>query len=111
MSHYVKALSVLSAGALLGCSQYALIPTDGTTLAGSSAGSAKFPKVQPVERITSPVSEVEGQFIMGRSAHGLGQMALAEERYAKVLSLQPTHVGALIDGGDLRAVRTFRAVC
>lgn len=95
MSHYVKALSVLSAGALLGCSQYALIPTDGTTLAGSSAGSAKFPKVQPVERITSPVSEVEGQFIMGRSAHGLGQMALAEERYAKVLSLQPTHVGAL----------------
>ena len=95
MSHYVKALSLLSAGAMLGCSQFALAPTDGTSVAGFNAGSAKFPKVQPVERITSPVSEVEGLFIMGRSAHGQGQLALAEERYAKVLSLQPTHVGAL----------------
>ena len=95
MSHYVKALSLMSAGALLGCSQFALAPTDGTPMAASNAGSAKFPKVQPFERITSPVSEVEGLFIMGRAAHGQGQMALAEERYAKVLSLQPKHVGAL----------------
>ena len=95
MSHYVKALSLVSAGALLGCSQFALAPTDGTPMAASNPGSAKFPKVQPFERITSPVSEVEGLFIMGRAAHGQGQMALAEERYAKVLSLQPKHVGAL----------------
>ena len=95
MSHYVKALSLLSAGALLGCSQFALAPNEGAPALASNAGAAKFPKVQPVERITSPVSEVEGQFIMGRSAHGQGQMDLAQERYAKVLSLQPMHVGAL----------------
>lgn len=95
MSHYVKALSLLSAGALLGCSQFALAPNDGAPVLASNPGSAKFPKVQPFERITSPVSEVEGLFIMGRAAHGQGQMALAEERYAKVLSLQPKHVGAL----------------
>ena len=47
MSHYVKALSLMSAGALLGCSQFALAPTDGTPMAASNPGSAKFPKVQP----------------------------------------------------------------
>jgi LytR cell envelope-related transcriptional attenuator/Tetratricopeptide repeat len=95
MSHYIKTLSVLSAGALLGCSQFALAPSGGTFVAASVVGDTKFPKVQPVERITSPVSEVDGLFIMGRAAHGQGQMALAQERYAKVLSLQPKHVGAL----------------
>ncbi len=95
MSHYVKALSLVSAGALLGCSQFALAPNEGAPVLASNAGGAKFSKVQPVERITSPVSEVEGQFIMGRAAHGQGQMALAQERYAKVLSLNPKHVGAL----------------
>ena len=29
MSHYVKTLSLLSAGALLGCSQFALAPSEG----------------------------------------------------------------------------------
>jgi tetratricopeptide (TPR) repeat protein len=95
MSHYVKALSLLSAGALLGCSQFALAPSEGAPMLATNAGSAKFPKVQPVERITSPVSEVEGLFMMGRAAHGQGQMDLAQERYAKVLSLNPKHVGAL----------------
>lgn len=95
MSRYVKALSLLSTGALLGCSQFALAPNDGAPVLASNAGSAKFPKVQPVERIISPVSEVDGLFVMGRAAHGQGQMALAEERYTKVLNLNPKHVGAL----------------
>jgi len=95
MSHYIKTLSLLSAGALLGCSQFALAPNEGAPVLATNAGAAKFPKMQPVERIISPVSEVDGQFIMGRAAHGQGQMALAEERYAKVLSLNPKHVGAL----------------
>ncbi len=83
MSHYVKYVSALSAGALMGCSQFALAPTDGA------------PKMQPVARITSPVSEVEELFILGRKAHGLRQLDVAEGRYAKVLILQPEHVGAL----------------
>ncbi len=83
MSHYVKYFSALSAGALMGCSQFAMAPTDAT------------PKMQPMSRITSPVSEVETLFTLGRTAHGLGQRELAEGRYAKVLILQPEHVGAL----------------
>ena len=78
MRHYVKVLSVLSATTLMGCSQ---VP--------------QSPKVQAVERITSPVSEVENVFILGRTAHALGQVDLAERRYAKVLILQPEHMGAL----------------
>ena len=83
MSNYVKYFSALSAGALMGCSQFAMAPTNSA------------PKVQSLERITSPVSEVERLFIMGRTAHASRQMALAEERYKKVLSLQPEHLGAL----------------
>ena len=96
MSHYVKFISVLSAGTLLGCTQVPMSSSQGApTDLSSRQRSAAMPRMQPVERITSPVSEVEGQFIMGRAAHGQGQMALAEERYAKVLSLNPKHVGAL----------------
>ena len=83
MSNYVKYFSALSAGALMGCSQFAMAPTNSA------------PKVQSLERITSPVSEVERLFIMGRTAHASRQMALAEERYKKVLGLQPEHLGAL----------------
>lgn len=84
MKHYVKRFSALSAGTLLGCTQLSLAPT-----------ASVLPRVQPVEYISNPVSEVEGLFIMGRSAHGAGQLALAEERYAKVLNKQPSHLGAL----------------
>lgn len=95
MKHYLKLLSVLSTGTLLGCTQFALAPMGGTPVASSASGAAKFPAVQPVEAISSPVSEIEGLFIMGRSAHGAGQLALAEERYAQVLDKQPSHLGAL----------------
>ncbi|NMM20008.1 MAG: hypothetical protein HHJ15_08690 [Rhodoferax sp.] len=90
MNHYVKFLSALSAGTLLGCTQLSLAPA-----AGAPVTASVLPNVQPVEHISSPVSEVEGLFIMGRSAHGAGQLALAEERYAQVLSKQPSHLGAL----------------
>lgn len=84
MKHYAKLFSALSAGALLGCAQLSLAPT-----------ASVVSRVQPVENTTSPVSEVEGLFVLGRSAHGAGQLALAEERYAKVLNKQPSHLGAL----------------
>lgn len=95
MKHYAKLFTALSAGSLLGCSQFALAPTDGTTVASSRSGAAQFPKVESVNRVSSAVSEAEGLFILGRAAHGTGDLALAEERYAKALNLQPTHLGSL----------------
>lgn len=96
MRHYVKLLSALSTGTLLGCTQFSLAPTLlGEPVAAAGSRAPGLPRLQPVERISSPVSEVEGLFVMGRSAHGAGQLALAEERYAQVLDKQPAHLGAL----------------
>ena len=52
-------------------------------------------RVQPLQRVSSPVSTVDSLFIMARSAQSAGQLALAEERLAQVLVLQPLHPGAL----------------
>jgi tetratricopeptide (TPR) repeat protein len=87
MNRYVKLFSALSAGTLLGCTQLSKAP--------EPVAASTLLRVRPVENIPSPVSEVEGLFIMGRSAHGTGQLALAEERYAQVLNKQPSHLGAL----------------
>ena len=96
MKQYVKLLPALSAGAmLLGCTQFALAPTGGEHVAASDSRAPGQPRIEPVENISRPASEVEGIFIMGRSAHGNGQLALAEERYAQVLKMQPSHSGAL----------------
>lgn len=95
MKHYVKILSALSTGTLLGCTQLSLAPTGGESVAASGSRAPVLPRVQPFENISSPVSGIEGLFIMGRSAHGAGQLALAEERYAQVLDKQPSHLGAL----------------
>ena len=86
MKHYVKLFSVLSTGALLGCAQFSAAPT---------LSELVPPRVQPVNRISSSVSEAEGLFIRGRAAHGAGQLALAQERYAQVLVKMPAHLGAL----------------
>lgn len=95
MNQYVKLLSALSTGTLLGCTQLSLAPTGGESVAASGSRAPGLPRVQPVETISSPVSEVEGIFIVGRSAHGAGQLVLAEQRYAQVLDKQPSHLGAL----------------
>lgn len=96
MKHKLNAVaSVSMLGALLGCAQLSPAPTLGQPAAVPGAGAAVLPPVQPVERISNPVSEVEGLFILARSAHGGGQLALAEERYEQVLSKQPSHLGAL----------------
>ena len=93
MKPYVKIFSVLSASTLLGCAQPSLAPAP--LLAAASPQLQTQPRVQPFERISSPVSQAEELFIMGRSAQSAGQSALAEERYAQVLSMQPLHLGAL----------------
>lgn len=96
MRHHVKLLSALSTGTLLGCTQLSLAPTLlGEPVAAAGSRESVLLRVQPVEHTASPVSAVEGLFVMGRSAHGAGQLALAEERYAQVLDKQPAHLGAL----------------
>jgi len=95
MKPCVKIISVLSASTLLGCAQPSLAPAPGQLLAETSPQLKTLPRVQPLERISSPVSQVEELFIRGRSAQAAGQWALAEERYLQVLGRQPLHLGAL----------------
>lgn len=95
MKPCTKLFSLLSTGTLLGCAQLSLGPTLSEPVAVPGPRASVLPLVQSVERNSSPVSELEGIFIVGRSAHGAGQLALAEERYGQVLKMQPSHLGAL----------------
>lgn len=95
MRHSVKLLSILSTGTLLGCSQLSLAPTQREPVAAAGDRASVLSRVQPVTRIASPVPEVEHLWLQGRSAHGQGQLALAQDHYAKVLKERPTHPGAL----------------
>lgn len=95
MKHYVRFFSVLSTSTLLGCSQLSLAPTQREPVAAAGDRATVLSRVQPVMRIASPVPEVEHLWLQGRSAHGQGQLALAQDHYAKVLKERPTHPGAL----------------
>lgn len=95
MTHYLKLISVLSAGTLLGCTQLSTAPPLAQPLAAPGADAAVLPRIQAVQRVTSPLSEVDGLFATGQSAYGAGQLALAEAHFGQVLALQPLHFGAL----------------
>lgn len=95
MRHSVKLLSILSTGTLLGCSQLSLAPTQREPVAAAGDRASVLSRVQPVTRNSSPVSELDNLWFQGRSAHAQGQLALAEDHYAKVLKERPTHPGAL----------------
>lgn len=93
MSHYMKLLSVLSTGTLLGCSQLSLAPTQREPVA--DARTSVLSRVKSVERRSGPSAEVENLWLQGRLAQGQGQLALAEDHYARILKRLPTHPGAL----------------
>ena len=95
MKHYAKLLSLVSVGTLMGCAQPWLVPAPESALVAARVQVPATARVQPVERISSALSPVESLFILGRSAQSEGRMALAEERYAQALILQPQHLGAL----------------
>lgn len=95
MKHYVKLFSLVSVGTLLGCAQPWLLPAQESALVAARVQIPATPRVQAVERISSALSPVESLFILGRSAQSAGQLALAEERYAQALMLQPQHPGVL----------------
>ena len=96
MSHYLKLAATLTTGTLLGCTQVPMTTSQGSPAdLASRQLAAAMPRIEPVQRITSPVSEAQAAYLMGRSAHGSGQLAQAEAAYAKVLEANPSHVGAL----------------
>lgn len=95
MKHYGKLFSLVSVGALLGCAQPWLVPAQESALVAARVQIPAIPRVQAVERISSTLSPVESLFSLGRSAQSVGQLSLAEERYAQALMLQPQHLGAL----------------
>lgn len=87
MRLHAKLLSLVSVGALLGCA----LPWHKAPAESVSTS----PRVQAVERLSGALSPVDSLVMMGRAAQGAGQVALAEERYAQALILQPQHPGAL----------------
>ncbi len=91
MKHRARFVCVLTAATLLGCALPVLAPTP----APASAPVTEALRVQPLQSVTSPVSAVDGLVTMGRSAQSAGQLALAEQRYAFALDLQPAHLDAL----------------
>lgn len=95
MKHYAKLFSLVSVGTLMGCAQPWLLPAQESALVAARVQIPATPRVQAVERIPSALSPIESLFILGRSAQSEGQLALAEERYAQALMLQPQHLGAL----------------
>ncbi|MEY4156098.1 MAG: hypothetical protein RJB64_819 [Pseudomonadota bacterium] len=95
MKHYVKLFSIVSAGTLMGCAHPWLAQAPEPTLIAERVQMPAAPRTQAVERISSPISPVESLFTLGRTAQSAGQLALAEERYAQALVLQPQHLEAV----------------
>lgn len=88
-----KVAAVSALGTLLGCAQ--LGPASqpggpqGTPTPGRDATAVKLAAV-PAAAPTA-----DSAYLMGRAAHGSGQLAQARAQYAQVLALDPRHLGAL----------------
>lgn len=80
LNHRLHCLTWLAWAALAGCSQ----------LPGAGSGADASQGV-----LRTAALDADSLFILGRAAHGEQKWALAQERYEKVLQLQPHHVGAL----------------
>jgi len=90
---------VSTMGALLGCAQ--LATGQPPTVAGHGV-AARTKEVLPVKVAAVPAamrlaesSSAESAYLLGRAAHGAGQLAEARSHYARVLAMEPRHVGAL----------------
>ncbi|MFZ3127560.1 MAG: LytR C-terminal domain-containing protein [Rhodoferax sp.] len=73
-------------------------------VAHSGKGTTAVARVnKPAPSLATPASVVEAWFLQGKSAHGAGELARAEELYGKVLEKDPAHAGALNAMGVLYA--------
>lgn len=95
MKHYAKLVSMVSVGTLMGCAHPWLVSAQKPELVAERVQIPATPRTQAVERISNVLSPIESLFMLGRVAQNAGQLALAEERYAQALILQPQHLGAL----------------
>lgn len=92
----IAAVSAL--GTLLGCAQ--LGPASqpgapqGTPAPGRDAPAVKLATV-PAAAAQAAAPTADSAYLMGRAAHGSGQLAQARAHYAQVLAQEPRHVGAL----------------
>jgi hypothetical protein len=93
MRHYLKLLTVLSTGTLLGCSSLSQAPTKRELQA--DAQTSVFNRVKSVEYRPPLSAEIENLWLQGRLAQGQGQLARAEAHYAQILKKQPTHPSTL----------------
>lgn len=97
MKRQFSKLAVVSAlGTLLGCAQ---LGTQGPASAGVASTASdtlpvKVASVPAAVRLTAAPG-AESAYLMGRAAHGAGQLTQARTHYAQVLELEPRHVGAL----------------
>lgn len=95
MKRSVTLLSVLSAGALLGCSQFAQAPAQREAVATAGSRASVLNRARPPEPVAGAQPETEHLWLQGRAAQNRGELALAQAHYARVLQGQPAHVGAL----------------
>lgn len=90
---------VSTLGSLLGCAQ---LSTGQSPVAGARGTARPVQEVLPVKVAAVPAAALgaaapsaESAYLMGRAAHGAGQLGEARAHYAQVLALDPRHVGAL----------------
>jgi len=88
---------VSTLGSLFGCAQL----STGQPTAAGSGGTAqevlpvKVAAVSAAAHLRGAAPGAESAYLMGRAAHGAGQLGEARAHYARVLAQDPRHVGAL----------------
>lgn len=90
---------VSTMGTLLGCAQ---LGTGQPSAPARQGVAARTQDALPVKVAAVPAamrlaetSNAESAYLLGRAAHGAGQLAEARSHYARVLAVEPSHVGAL----------------
>ena len=90
MKTYLTCLSILSAGALLGCTSLSLAPATKQPLATAVAKSSSLPRVQAVVHNSSPASELETAALKAQLADAALKLARVEAELAAAASPRVT---------------------
>lgn len=93
--------SLLGVVGLAGCSTMAPGTRGAAPGVAVKGGVPALIAAAPV--LTPAMSVSESMYAMARLAHGQGQLAMAAQRYERVLAMKPDHVGALNALGVIRA--------
>lgn len=98
----LKTIATLSAlGSLMGCNT---LTSDGGHRSAVVVNQGGIPALVSAAPLLKPsMSMSESLYAMARLAHSEGQLAMAAQRYEKLLATKPDHVGALNALGVIRA--------